>query len=185
VLNGNAAGQRSPSSESGSAADPPTRSLGPVARWILRAPTALYGAGLGWVLGHRFLMLTHRGRRTGRLHRTVLEVLQWDPAAQEAVVMVAFGKRAQWYRNVADGGGVEVAIDRKCWRPELRRLGVDEAASVLAGYERRNRLIAPIVRRVLSRLAGFRYDGSDSARRKLAETLPIVALRRADDAGVS
>jgi deazaflavin-dependent oxidoreductase (nitroreductase family) len=130
-------------------------------------------------------MLTHRGRRTGRLHRTVLEVLQWDPAAREAVVMVALGKRAQWYRNLVEGGAVEVAVARDRWRPELRRLGVDQAASVLAGYERRNRLVAPIVRRVLSRLAGFRYDGSDSARRKLAETLPIVGLRRADDARVS
>jgi hypothetical protein len=30
---------------------------------------------------------------------------------------------------------------------------------------------------VLSKLAGFRYDGSDAARRRLVQTLPLVALR--------
>ena len=99
VLNGNAAGQRSPSSTASSATAPPTRSLGRRARRVLRGPTALYDVGLGWILGHRFLMLTHRGRRTGRLYRTVLEVLQWDREAHEAVVMAGLGKRAQWYRK--------------------------------------------------------------------------------------
>ncbi len=47
----------------------------------------------------------------------------------------------------------------------------------MAGYERRNRIAAPIVRFVLSRLAGFRYDGSDAGRRKLVATLPLVAFR--------
>ena len=133
--------------------------------------------GLGWILGHRFLMLTHRGRRTGRLYRTVLEVLQWDREAHEAVVMAGLGKRAQWYRNVVDGGSIEVAIARERWRPEIHCLSVDAPALVLADYERRNRLIAPIVRRLLSWLAGFRYDGSDAARRRLVESLPVLALR--------
>ena len=48
---------------------------------------------------------------------------------------------------------------------------------MLADYERRNRLIAPIVRRLLSWLAGFRYDCSDAARRRLVDSFPVLALR--------
>ena len=128
--------------------------------WVLRAPSALYRVDAGWLLGHRFLCLTHRGRRTGRLHRTVLEVLAWRPATREAVVISGFGPRAQWYRNVLAGGAAEVEIGRECWLPRARVLEVDEAAEVLAGYERRNRVVSPIVRRVLSRLADLRYDGT-------------------------
>lgn len=146
---------------------------------MLRAPTALYRADAGWLLGHRFLMLTHRGRRSGRDYQTVLEVLNWDDEREEAIVMSGFGQTAEWYRNVLAGGAVEVRIARRRFTPEVRPLGADEGAAVLAGYERRNRVFAPIVRRVLSRLSGERHDGTAAARRRVVEALPLLALRRA------
>jgi hypothetical protein len=39
----------------------------------------------------------------------------------------------------------------------------------------------PIVRAVLSRLAGFRYDGSAEARDRLVEALPLVAFSPRDE----
>jgi hypothetical protein len=48
---------------------------GPVLRRLLRAPSLLYDWHAGWLLGRRFLRLTHRGRRSGRRYRTVLEVV--------------------------------------------------------------------------------------------------------------
>jgi deazaflavin-dependent oxidoreductase (nitroreductase family) len=138
---------------------------------------ALYSARAGWLLGHRFLLLRHRGRRSHRLYGTVLEVVEWRPAAREAVVMSGFGHRSEWYRNVLAGQAVEVQIARLRFTPSVRPLGSGEAVGVLADYERRNRLAAPLVRAVLSKLIGFRYDGSDAARRRLVQTLPLVAFR--------
>jgi deazaflavin-dependent oxidoreductase (nitroreductase family) len=153
---------------------------GPLLRRLLRAPVRLYDAGAGRLLGHRFLLLVHRGRRSGRAYATVLEVLAWDRAGGEAVVLSGFGPRAQWLRNVvAAGRAEEIRIGRERWRgAPVRRLGTAEAAAALAGYERRNRLAAPVVRRVLSRLAGFPYDGSPAARERLVAALPAVAFRR-------
>jgi deazaflavin-dependent oxidoreductase (nitroreductase family) len=136
----------------------------------------LYSARAGWLLGHRFLLLRHRGRRTHRRYRTVLEVVAWRPAACEAVVISGRGPSAQWYRNVLAGQAVEVQVARLRFAPSGRLLDLDEAVAVLADYERRNRIALPLVRAVLSRLAGFRYDGSDEARRRLMQTLPLVAL---------
>ncbi len=147
---------------------------------LLRLPAAVYRANVGWSLGHRFLCLTHRGRRTGRRYRTVLEVLAWRPAAREAVVISGFGRGANWYRNVLAGGAVEVQIARECWLPQARPLAPTESAEVLADYERRNRLLTPVVRRLLSRLAGIDYDGSSAARLAVVETLPMVAFRPHD-----
>jgi deazaflavin-dependent oxidoreductase (nitroreductase family) len=147
-----------------------------VLRRVLRAPALAYRANAGWVFGHRFLCLTHRGRRSGRLYRTVLEVVEWRPERREAVVISGFGPRAQWFRNVRAGGAAEVEIGRECWLPDARVLDPAEGTAVLAGYERRNRLLRPLIRPVLSKLAGFRYDGSDAARRRVVEALPLVAL---------
>ncbi|HET6551397.1 MAG TPA: nitroreductase family deazaflavin-dependent oxidoreductase [Solirubrobacter sp.] len=148
--------------------------------WMLCAPNALYDAHAGALLGHRFLRLTHRGRRTGRPRRTVLEVLSWDGPTHEAVVISGLGPRANWLRNVLAAGAAEVEIAGERWTARVRALGPAEGAAVLADYERRNRFALPLVRRILSKLAGFRYDGTEAARRRLVERLPVVAFSPSD-----
>ena len=150
---------------------------GPILKRLFGVPAALYRARGGWLLGRRFLLLTHRGRRSGRRYETVLEVLRWDPWRDEATVMSGFGPAAQWYRNVLAGGAAQVRIGRRRFAPSVRVLEPDEAVAALATYERANRLIAPLVRRILSRLAGFHYDGSEASRRRVVETLPLMAFR--------
>jgi deazaflavin-dependent oxidoreductase (nitroreductase family) len=146
-------------------------------RGFLRAPVLLYRAGGGRLLGHRFLLLTHQGRRTGREHRTVLEVVLWRADVKEAVVLSGWGRRAQWYRNIRAGGAASVQIAGERFAVEARVLEPDEAAETLAAYERANWLVAPVVRRVLARLSRVPYDGSAEARLRLVDALPMVALR--------
>jgi deazaflavin-dependent oxidoreductase (nitroreductase family) len=152
---------------------------GPLTRRLLRAPTWLYRARLGVLLGHRFLMITHSGRRSGRLYRTVVEVVGRIPQQGEFVVLAGRGTRSDWLLNLEAGCGQQVDVGRARFRPDVRRLGEDEAVEVLAGYERRNRVAAPVVRRVLSWLTGWTYTGTDDDRRRLVRELPLVALRPA------
>ena len=144
---------------------------------LLAAPAALYDHHAGWLLGRRFLRLTHVGRITGRRHQTMLEVIGERPARHEVMVMAGLGRGAQWYLNLRRDGAVEVAIGRERFAPAARELAPEEAAGVLAGYEARHRWAAPVVRRVLSRLVGWRYEGTTEARSRLVAELPIIALR--------
>jgi deazaflavin-dependent oxidoreductase (nitroreductase family) len=147
-------------------------------RLLLRLPTHLYDWHLGWLLDGRFLRLTHLGRRSGRRYQTVLEVVGSDRETEQITVMSGFGPSANWFRNLQAAPAVEVAIGRRRYRrPQHRILEETEAARVLAEYERRNRLIAPIVRLALGWLAGWPYDGSDAARARLVRQLPMVAFR--------
>ena len=150
---------------------------GGVLKRVLRVPLLVYRAHLGLLLGHRFLFLAHRGRRSGRRYEVVLEVIRHDPRTGESVVMSGFGRDASWFRNIEAGGAIEVRIGRRRFVPEQRILGSDEAAAALADYERRNRIAAPLVRAVLGRLAGIRYDGSPRARAEVVARLPLVAFR--------
>jgi deazaflavin-dependent oxidoreductase (nitroreductase family) len=149
----------------------------PWLRALLRAPARLYDVNAGWVLGGRFLRLTHDGRRSGRRYQTMLEVIGEDRRSGEVLVLAGLGRRAQWYRNVLAGHAVEVAIGRRRFHPRHRELGAQEASEALAAYERRNRWVTPVVRYVLSRLVGWRYDGSADARLKLVTELPVLGLR--------
>jgi hypothetical protein len=44
------------------------------------------------MLGHRVLMVTHIGRKTGLRRQTVLEVAHYDPATQECIVVAVWGE---------------------------------------------------------------------------------------------
>lgn len=109
----------------------------------------------------------------------MLEVIGDDRGSGELMVIAGLGRSAQWYRNLQAHEALEVAIGQQRFQPIHRELDAREAAEVLAGYEQRNRWLAPILNRVLSRLVGWRYDGSDAARRRLVSELPIIALRPA------
>ena len=148
---------------------------GPLLKRVLAAPNVLYDAGLGRLLGHRFLRLTHHGRSSGRAYRTVLEVVGWRDG--EATVVSGLGHKAQWLRNAQAGAPLTVEIANARWPADFRVLDTAEATAVLAAYERRNRLAMPVARPILSRLSGVHYDGTDAARRQVVEALPLVAFR--------
>ncbi|MGH2893506.1 MAG: nitroreductase family deazaflavin-dependent oxidoreductase [Solirubrobacteraceae bacterium] len=155
------------------------RRPGPILTRMLRAPAYLYDWRAGWLLGRRFLRLTHIGRRTGRSYQTMLEVIGENRAAHEVIVIAGLGQNAQWYRNLQAGGAIEVAIANERFEATHRRLSLGDASAVLADYERGNRLVAPVIHRLLSWLAGWPYDGSEPARRRLVAQLPIIGLRPA------
>lgn len=148
---------------------------------LLRAPARVYDWHAGWILGRRFLRLTHIGRRSGRQYHTMLEVIGENQTAREVIVIAGLGPSAQWYRNLLAHDAIEVAIGSQRYTPTHRQLSESEAALVLAEYERRNRLVTPVIRRVLSWLVGWRYDSSETARRRLVRELPMIGLRPADN----
>ena len=153
-----------------------------VPRWLrvaFRLPNLLYNRGVGWVLGRRFLRLAHTGRRSGKRYATVLEVVRFDPGVPEFVVVSGFGQGADWLRNLEAGGPAEVTVGRSTFAACHRRLTLEQAVAVFGAYERRHRALGPVLRRVLSRLLGWPYDGSVEARRRMAGQLPLVALRPA------
>jgi len=93
------------------------------------------------------------------------------------VVMSGFGRNAGWLRNIEANPAVEIILGRRRFFATYRFLCDEEAILVIEGYERRNRLMAPVVRWGLGRLLGWRYSGSDSDHKRLVEQLPLIAFR--------
>ena len=141
-----------------------------VLRLAFRLPIYLYDLGLGWLLGHRFLLLTHRGRKTGRVRQTVLEVIRYDPIVRESIVASGWGERADWYRNLRANPALEVQTGREHYAPVQRFLAREEIKQELALYERNH----PWAARILAPVLGFRsYD-------EAMASLQMVAFRPHD-----
>jgi deazaflavin-dependent oxidoreductase (nitroreductase family) len=67
----------------------------------------------------RFVVLVHRGRKSGRLYRTPVNYAEIDG---DVYVAAGFGKTADWYRNIMAASHVEL------WLPDGRWLA--DAADV-------------------------------------------------------
>ena len=77
-------------------------------KWAFLLPRYLYRWHLGWMLGHRCLMVTHIGRKTGRRRQAVLEVVHYNRATHECIVVSGYGDHADWYRNIQAAGGCTI-----------------------------------------------------------------------------
>ncbi len=146
-------------------------------RLLFRAPICLYRLGLGNLLGHRFLLLIHVGRRSGLPRHTVLEIIEYRAVGPELVAMSGFGPEADWSRNIEATHRSGIVVGSRHFEVVHRLLETAEVVSVFASYERRHWVIAPIIRLLLSWLLGWRYDGTEADRIRLSGQLPFVAFR--------
>ena len=144
---------------------------------VFAVPAVLYRIGLGGMLGKRMLALTHRGRKTGKLRETVLEVLLFDPDSRESVVVSAYGTGADWYRNLRVQPALRVRTGRLDYLPEQRLLTPDETREAAIEFSRRHPRETRLVPRVLPAIGAAVPKHSDSDPVDLLASLPMVAFR--------
>lgn len=145
-------------------------------RKLLRAPIPLYRAGLGRLLGRRFVYLAHQGRKSGLRRETVLEVVDFDRAAGELFVVAGWGARSDWFRNIQANPALEIRIAGQTWhRPAHRVLESGEVDALLRAYRGKH----PHAWRRLAPLLGFPADPDDPEWSRAVGATPAVAFRRA------
>ena len=142
-------------------------------RLMFQAPIVLYRLKLGWILGKRFLRLTHTGRKSGLSRDTVLEVVDHEPTQRIFVVCSAWGKRSDWFRNVTQTPDVFVQVGSQRWPAVSEVLERVEARQALARYARNHATAF----RSLTKVLGFESHDVDSSVDEMASELPMIALR--------
>lgn len=140
---------------------------------FFRAPVWLYRSGFGWLFGHRFLLLTHRGRKSGRTFHTVLEVVHYDAERHESIVASGWGTRADWYRNIQTHPPIEVHTGGLRYVPAFRVVPPEEHFAIMEDYLRHQ---PPFIRRAVRRL-GFDIQGTEAERRAHAANILLLAFR--------
>lgn len=146
-----------------------------VQRAVHRAPVVLFRMGLGGLLGRRFLLLTHVGRRTQLPRQVVLEVVGREDGGY--LVASGYGARAQWYRNVLAEPRVRFQVGWRRYAGRAEPFRPAESGRRLAAYARRH----PRTAAALMRTIGHATDGSAAAYERLGADpdrgVPLVALR--------
>ncbi len=118
------------------------------------------------------MMIEHRGRNSGKLYRTVVEVVGRSHEAGEWFAVSGYGTKTDWYRNLREGNLEAIWLGARRFQATARFLGDVEAAGILGRYETAH----PKTARILLGQLGLGYDGTDIGRIAMMPELPMVAF---------
>lgn len=125
-------------------------------RMGFRLPVYFYRIGLGWMLGKRFVLINHLGRKTGLPRKAVVEVVEREDASDVITVVAGYGEKAQWYQNlrvhpktIIQVGNRKIAVIAKFVPPE-------KGEEIMLRYYQRYGAITGM----LFKLLGYSWDGS-------------------------
>lgn len=142
-----------------------------VSRLLFRAPIWLYRAHLGFLMGHRLVMIEHIGRKSGQVRRTVLEVVLTEDDA--IYVAAAWGAKAQWLQNLKANPRVKVHLGKLRCESSAQVLEQAEALRVMTEYS----LAHPKALKGLSRfILDEPGDTLDVQVQNISDLVPFVRL---------
>jgi deazaflavin-dependent oxidoreductase (nitroreductase family) len=144
-----------------------------LSRLAFRLPIGLYRAGLGWLMGTRFVLLTHTGRKSGLPRQTVLEVVRYDKATGACIIASGWGLKSDWFHNISANPRIVFQVRNRRSEGVAVRLTPEQAAPELLDYAHRY----PMAFRELVHFMGFRLDGSEADIQAAGRMLPMFLLK--------
>lgn len=141
----------------------------------MRAPRPLYRRGWGWIAGRTFVLIAHRGRRTGARRETVVMALTYDRQTREVIVCSAWGAGTAWIRNLRAHPALQIQVGRDSYAPEHRFLSVAESVAAVREFERSH----PWRLRLIAAVMGWGDLTSEAAVTAFVRARPFVAFRPA------
>lgn len=151
-------------------AHPPTGIL----RRFLRLPIVMYRYGLGGLLGGRFMLIHHIGRKSGQVRDVVVEVVSHDKITETYYVASGWGYSAQWYQNLVATPNVNIQVGRRNLAVKSETLSPIEGAAILKQYREKH----PFTANHLGQVMGLELGQAsiDDLVNIARESLPIVAF---------
>ena len=146
---------------------------GKILRFGLRLPIRLYRMRLGWLLGDRFLMLTHKGRKSGFLHETVIEVVGHDKETDTYYVVSGWGEKSDWYQNIRSSPVVTVDVGRRRFQAHVELIPLAKSIEIMEAYAHDHALAFS---ELSSLFLGKHMESGREAARRLAVKMPMVSI---------
>jgi deazaflavin-dependent oxidoreductase (nitroreductase family) len=136
-----------------------------------RLPVYLYRLKLGWLLGGRFVLINHLGRKTGLPRQAVVEVVERDLGDGSIIVVAGYGPQTQWYQNLRAHPETIIQIGNRKIRVVANFITPEAGEEVILRYIGRYGNIAA----KLFAMMGYEWDGSEIGVRRIArESLRFV-----------
>lgn len=125
---------------------------------------------LGWLFGHRGLMLTHTGRISGKPRQAVLEVIHYEKSIH--YVASGFGEKSNWFRNIKENPEVTIHTAGIVIPAIAKILSEDEASEVFSNYIEKH----PNAIKNLAKLVGYKIGDTRNEHLEFLRQIPVIAF---------
>ena len=126
------------------------------------------------MLGNRFLLLTHTGRKSGLSRQVVLEVVDHEKETGVCHVAAAWREKADWYLNILKNPRVKLQVGNRRFEADAGPISGGDAQKILWAYARRH---PAALRELTLVMLGERLPPSYETCGRLAESVPVIALK--------
>jgi deazaflavin-dependent oxidoreductase (nitroreductase family) len=147
----------------------------------------MYRIGLGGferLYGMRWIMLTTTGRRTGKAHRVVLDIVDHNATAGVYFVQPAYGRNADWVRNIQKTPVFKVQVGRVQFEARAAELSASESAEKMWRFVQAH----PLQSRLVGWMLGIEAPETTSEaeiRRWLAQNFVVLAIEPVHASGTA
>lgn len=140
------------------------RILTPLVRFLYRSRFKRF-------VGGTMVVLTHTGRKTGKIRKTVLYAKNFNPISKELKLISAFGV-TDWFLNISEQPALLVEIGDVRYIPEQRILTAGDIVEIERCFRQKH----PVVARAQAWLMGWPWQCSDDEFLEFAGSLQGVVL---------
>lgn len=154
----------------------PREAPGRIWRRIFRFPVVLYRLGLGFLISRSVLLLTTKGRKTGRPSVAAVGYIR-RPKTGNLYLTAGWKGESNWYKNVMANPRVRVQLGRHRFEGLVAPAAEADAFSVIQEYNRRN----PFGPRIWERWTRRRFEDSHAGLRAVLEHFPVLELKRLNE----
>jgi deazaflavin-dependent oxidoreductase (nitroreductase family) len=122
------------------------------------------------------MLLKHKGRKTGVLRETVIEIIDQDKERGKIYAASGFGESSQWFKNICADNSVLLTIKNKEFPARARVLGSQGSEQVLKRYA----MAHPGSIKGVAKLSGYKMDGSESDVTEFSRIIKIIEFSKAE-----
>ena len=141
-----------------------------------RLPIWIYRLRLGWIFGHRAILLIHKGRNSGKIRYAVLEVIKFEKASNVHYVASGFGGKSDWFQNIVKHPHVNIRTAGKTLAVKAQVLDVDGAQTVFNEYTDRH----PNAIKNLVKFIGYNIGDSHQDTLEFLRMIPVISFNPVD-----
>ena len=97
----------------------------------------MYNIGIrGWerFIGVQLMKITTKGRRTGKLHSVLIDVVEHDSEKEVYYISSAYGAGADWVKNIRATPVFDVQVGRRRFRAESIQVSGEIGGKLLFSY---------------------------------------------------
>lgn len=144
-------------------------------KFFFKIPLFMHKLGFGgWekLIGAEWMLISTTGRKTGKRHDSLVDVMDYDASTDTYYIEAAYGSRADWYKNIKASPVFDVQVGRRKFKAQAQELDAADTGEMLVRFFRSK----PAYTRSVMAMVGMKFK-DETELRVMGKDLIMLAVK--------